>query len=158
MKKMLMGAAALALMAGGAGAEEVKLQLKWVTQAQFAGYYVAAAKGYYEAEGLDVTIQPGGPDIAPEQVIAGGGADVIVDWMPPALAARDRAEAARDSIAGLTPKPCTASGRSSTRISRSAPPIRRTPPTPGMPNRRLPTVSSMNQLSSSSLQPSAVTA
>jgi NitT/TauT family transport system substrate-binding protein len=71
-------------------ADKVTLQLKWVTQAQFAGYYVAAAKGYYTDEGLDVTILPGGPDIAPEQVIAGGGADVIVDWLPAALAAREK--------------------------------------------------------------------
>ncbi|MBZ4024087.1 nitrate ABC transporter substrate-binding protein [Rhodobacter sp. TJ_12] len=90
MKKLMLGAAALALMAGGAQAESVKLQLKWVTQAQFAGYYVAAEKGYYEEEGLEVEILPGGPDIAPEQVIAGGGADVIVDWMPAALAAREK--------------------------------------------------------------------
>ena len=68
----------------------VTLQLKWVTQAQFAGYYVAKDKGFYEDEGLDVTIKPGGPDIAPEQVIAGGGADVIVDWMGGALAAREK--------------------------------------------------------------------
>jgi len=91
MKKMLLTAAAFALAAGGAWANDtVKLQLKWVTQAQFAGYYVAAAKGYYAEEGLDVEIMPGGPDIAPEQVIAGGGADVIVDWMPAALAAREK--------------------------------------------------------------------
>lgn len=90
MKKVLMGVAVASLMAGGVSAEEVKLQLKWVTQAQFAGYYVAAEKGYYKDEGLDVTIMPGGPDIAPEQVIAGGGADVIVDWMPAALAAREK--------------------------------------------------------------------
>ena len=64
--------------------------MKWVTQAQFAGYYVAQEKGYYKAAGLDVTIKPGGPDIAPEQVIAGGGADVIVDWMPAALAIREK--------------------------------------------------------------------
>ncbi|GGL69433.1 ABC transporter substrate-binding protein [Wenxinia marina] len=69
--------------------DEVTLQLKWVTQAQFAGYYVALENGYYEEEGLDVTILPGGPDIAPTQVIAGGGADVIVEWMPAALAARE---------------------------------------------------------------------
>jgi NitT/TauT family transport system substrate-binding protein len=68
----------------------VTLQLKWVTQAQFAGYYVAQAKGFYEEEGLNVTILPGGPDIAPTQVIAGGGADVMVDWMPAALAAREK--------------------------------------------------------------------
>ena len=66
------------------------LQLKWVTQAQFAGYYVAKDKGFYEEEGLDVTIKPGGPDIAPPQVIAGGGADVIIDWMPSALATREK--------------------------------------------------------------------
>ena len=84
------GAAALALMAGGAQAGDLTLQLKWVTQAQFAGYYVAAAKGFYEEEGLNVTILPGGPDVAPTQVIAGGGADVVVDWMPSALAAREK--------------------------------------------------------------------
>ncbi|MFO1140934.1 MAG: ABC transporter substrate-binding protein [Amaricoccus sp.] len=90
MTKWLAGASALALMlAGGARAEDVTLQLKWVTQAQFAGYYVAEAKGFYQDEGLNVTIKPGGPDIAPEQVLAGGGADVIVDWMPAALAARE---------------------------------------------------------------------
>jgi NitT/TauT family transport system substrate-binding protein len=83
-------AAAWAAMATGASAEDVKLQLKWVTQAQFAGYYVAQAKGYYEEEGLNVTILPGGPDIAPTQVMAGGGADVMVDWMPSALAAREK--------------------------------------------------------------------
>ena len=71
-------------------ADEVTLQLKWVTQAQFAGYYVAKDKGFYEEEGLDVTILPGGPDIAPTQVIAGGGADVTVEWMPAALAAREK--------------------------------------------------------------------
>lgn len=83
-------ASALALLAGGAWAQEaVTLQLKWVTQAQFAGYYVALDQGFYEEEGLDVTILPGGPDIAPPQVLAGGGADVIVEWMPAALAARE---------------------------------------------------------------------
>ena len=73
-----------------AAQDKVTLQLKWVTQAQFAGYYVAKDKGFYKAEGLDVTIKPGGPDIAPPQVIAGGGADVIIDWMPSALAAREK--------------------------------------------------------------------
>ena len=71
-------------------ADDVTLQLKWVTQAQFAGYYVALDKGFYEEEGLDVTIKPGGPDIAPTQVLAGGGADVAVEWMPAALAAREK--------------------------------------------------------------------
>ena len=90
MKKYLMGVALAALAAGAASAEEVKLQLKWVTQAQFAGYYVAKDKGFYKEEGLDVDIMPGGPDISPTQVMAGGGADVTVDWMPSALAAREK--------------------------------------------------------------------
>ncbi|MBP0575091.1 ABC transporter substrate-binding protein, partial [Mycobacterium tuberculosis] len=51
---------------------------------------VAQAKGYYKEAGLDVAIKPGGPDIAPPQVISGGGADVIVEWMPAALAAREK--------------------------------------------------------------------
>ncbi|WP_299615037.1 ABC transporter substrate-binding protein [Pelagibius sp.] len=93
MKKLisLAAGAGLLLTAGAAGAaDKVTLQLKWVTQAQFAGYFVAQEKGYYEDAGLDVTIKPGGPDIAPPQVIAGGGADVIIDWMPSALASREK--------------------------------------------------------------------
>jgi len=84
-------ALAMSLMAGSAlAADKVVLQLKWVAQAQFAGYFVAKDKGFYEEAGLDVEIKPGGPDIAPEQVIAGGGADVIVDWAGGALAAREK--------------------------------------------------------------------
>ena len=79
------------LLAGAAqAADKVTIQLKWVTQAQFAGYYVAKAKGFYKDVDLDVTINPGGPDVAPPQVIAGGGADVIIDWMPSALASREK--------------------------------------------------------------------
>ncbi len=88
-KSMLIAALASTALTVPAFADEVTLQLKWVTQAQFAGYYVALENGYYEEAGLDVTVLPGGPDIAPTQVIAGGGADVIVEWMPAALAARE---------------------------------------------------------------------
>lgn len=89
--KGLLLATALGTLAIPAFAQDaVTLQLKWVTQAQFAGYYVALDQGFYEEENLDVTILPGGPDIAPTQVIAGGGADVIVEWMPAALAAREQ--------------------------------------------------------------------
>lgn len=85
------GAAALGAMSTAAhAADDLTLQLKWVTQAQFGGYYVALDKGFYEEEGLNVTIKPGGPDIAPTQVLAGGGADVTVEWMPAALAAREK--------------------------------------------------------------------
>jgi NitT/TauT family transport system substrate-binding protein len=77
-------------LAAAQAADPVTIQLKWVAQAQFAGYFVAKDKGFYKAAGLDVTINPGGPDVAPPQVIAGGGADVVVDWMPSALASREK--------------------------------------------------------------------
>src|ERR1700685_3982232 len=93
MKRMMFAVASVAAMlaAGAAHADDkVTLQLKWVTQAQFAGYYDAKDKGFYKAEGLDVTIKPGGADVGPQQVLAGGGADVVVDWLPAALAAREK--------------------------------------------------------------------
>ncbi|MCR4269464.1 ABC transporter substrate-binding protein [Nitratireductor sp. ZSWI3] len=93
MKQAVTGIISGALMLAASqalAADEVTLQLKWVTQAQFAGYYVAKDKGFYEEEDLDVEIKPGGPDIAPVQVLAGGGADVMVDWLPSALAAREK--------------------------------------------------------------------
>lgn len=87
----LLGCAAMALASSPAfAADDVTLQLKWVTQAQFAGYYVAKDKGFYDEEDLNVTIKAGGPDIAPPQVLAGGGADVIIEWMPAALATREK--------------------------------------------------------------------
>ena len=91
-KSLLAAVMAVCGVAAGTGAmaaDKVTVQLKWVPQAQFAGYYMAAAKGYYKAEGLDVVIKPGGPDISPVQVIAGNQADVVVNWMPDALAARE---------------------------------------------------------------------
>jgi NitT/TauT family transport system substrate-binding protein len=94
MKKLITSLAVLAISATTASvaqaADKLALQLQWVTQAQFAGYYVALDKGYYKDEGLDVTIKPGGPDIAPPQVLAGGGADLMLNWMPSALAAREK--------------------------------------------------------------------
>lgn len=61
--------------------EKVTLQLKWLPQSQFMGYYVAAAKGYYEAEGIDIEILPGGSDIIPEQQVFNGVADIGVTWV-----------------------------------------------------------------------------
>ncbi len=90
MRKLISAGLAIGLTAGAAqAADQVRLQLQWVTQGQFAGYYVALDKGYYAEEDLDVTILPGGPDIAPPQVLAGGGADVMLNWMPSALSARE---------------------------------------------------------------------
>jgi NitT/TauT family transport system substrate-binding protein len=71
-------------------ADKVTLQLKWVTQGQFAGYYAALEQGYYEDEGLDVTIRPGGPDIVPEQVVLGGQAEFGINWLDNTLATRDQ--------------------------------------------------------------------
>jgi NitT/TauT family transport system substrate-binding protein len=70
--------------------DSVTLQLKWVTQAQFAGYYAAADKGYYKDNCLNVNIKVGGPDITPEQVVASGQAQFGIDWLPSLLATRDQ--------------------------------------------------------------------
>jgi NitT/TauT family transport system substrate-binding protein len=89
-KKVLALSLALAgLMGSAQAADKFTVQLKWLPQAQFAGYYVAQAKGFYKEADLDVTIKPGGPDISPPQVLAANGADLTVDWMPSALAARE---------------------------------------------------------------------
>ena len=77
---------------GGETADSVTLQLKWVTQAQFAGYYAAQEEGYFEDEGLDVTIRPGGPDIVPEQVVLGGQAQLGINWLDNTLATRDKGQ------------------------------------------------------------------
>jgi NitT/TauT family transport system substrate-binding protein len=92
--------AALTMLSATAGAStrtadaqqltKVTLQLKWVTQAQFAGYYAAAAQGYYKAAGLDVKIKIGGPTVTPETVVVGGGADIGLDWLPNLFATREK--------------------------------------------------------------------
>jgi len=69
--------------------DKVTLQLKWVTQSQFAGYYAAKSKGFYKAFGLDVNFKLGGPSITPEVVVASGQAQIGVDWLPSLLATRD---------------------------------------------------------------------
>ncbi|MGO4784981.1 ABC transporter substrate-binding protein [Cryobacterium sp. W22_MBD10_FK3] len=63
----------------------VTLQLQWVAQAQFAGYYAAVEQGYYEEEGLDVTIEEGGADIVPQDVLASGDVDYAISWVPKVL-------------------------------------------------------------------------
>src|SRR5881227_2642416 len=93
---LVAAAAAFAVSAAGSARHaqsakltKVTLQLKWVTQAQFAGYYAAKAKGYYNQVGLDVNIKVGGPDISPEQVVLGRQAEFGIDWLPSLLAQRD---------------------------------------------------------------------
>ncbi|WP_159807695.1 ABC transporter substrate-binding protein [Cellulomonas citrea] len=75
---------------GSAGLTPVKLQLQWVTQAQFAGYYAALQEGYYKDEGLDVQIVEGGVDIVPQTQLADGAVDYAIAWVPKALASREQ--------------------------------------------------------------------
>ena len=65
--------------------QEVSLQLQWVSQAQFAGYYAAVAECYYVDEGLDVNIVEGGVDIVPQDVLASGDVDYAISWVPKVL-------------------------------------------------------------------------
>jgi NitT/TauT family transport system substrate-binding protein len=91
-------AAALALSAcsapgGGSGETEgadgeltpVKLQLQWLPQGQFAGYFAAQELGYFEEEGLDVEIIPSGGDIVPQDALANGDVDYAIAWVPKVL-------------------------------------------------------------------------
>ena len=86
----------LLLVAACGGGEEtteltpVTIQLQWVTQSQFAGYYAALDQGYYEDEGLDVTILEGAVEIVPQQVVAAGDAEFGVAWVPKMLASREQ--------------------------------------------------------------------
>ena len=89
-------AATAAAASSAAPAEEcttptpVKLQLQWFVQSQFAGYYAAKDKGFYADQCLDVTILEGGVDIVPQTVLAQGGADFAISWVPKALASREQ--------------------------------------------------------------------
>ncbi len=72
-------------------AATVRLQLQWVPQAQFAGYFAAEKQGYFQAENLTVQILPGGPDIVPQQVgSAPDGPEFTLSWVPKVLEAREK--------------------------------------------------------------------
>ncbi len=86
--------AALALSACSAPAAEeegaaeltpVKLQLQWLPQGQFAGYFAAVDQGYFEEAGLDVEIIPSGGDIVPQDALANGDVDYAIAWVPKVL-------------------------------------------------------------------------
>jgi NitT/TauT family transport system substrate-binding protein len=68
----------------------VRLQLQWVAQSQFAGYFAAKDLGFYEAEGLDVTILEGAVEIVPQQVVASGGAEFGIAWVPKVLESNEQ--------------------------------------------------------------------
>jgi NitT/TauT family transport system substrate-binding protein len=95
-KRLLALGALVAIVAGACGTgtpsttlTKVKLQLQWVTQAQFAGYYAALDQNYYKDAGLDVEILIGGPQVNNVQVVASGGADIGVAWLPNLLRSRE---------------------------------------------------------------------
>ncbi len=73
----------------GDGPDKIKLTLQWVTQAQFAGYHAALDQGYYADENLDVTIQPGGPDINPIQLLISGDSDIVIQPFGVVLTSRE---------------------------------------------------------------------
>lgn len=68
----------------------IKLQLQWVAQSQFAGYFAARDLGFYEEEGLDVTILEGAVEIVPQQVVASGGAEFGLAWVPKVLESNEQ--------------------------------------------------------------------
>lgn len=72
--------------------DKIVLQLKWVPQAQFAGYLVADAMGYYEEEGIEIQIKPGGVGINPVDVLIAGEADVAIAWTGNTLPAVSKGE------------------------------------------------------------------
>ena len=94
MKKTIIAVAAIGALLAAAtsadAADALKLKLKWVPQAQFAGYYVAQSKGYYKDAGLDVTIDAASTDVTPVQALVGGTADVVIDWAADALSSREK--------------------------------------------------------------------
>ncbi|MEO3777629.1 ABC transporter substrate-binding protein [Micromonospora sp. B11E3] len=69
---------------------KVRVVLQWVAQAQFAGYYAAKEKGYYAAECLDVTIQEGGVNIVPQQVLSAGNAEFAVSHVTKTMVTREQ--------------------------------------------------------------------
>ncbi|NDJ60374.1 MAG: ABC transporter substrate-binding protein [Chloroflexi bacterium] len=97
MKKVLVMflIAVIALGAFGVGAQDeelvpVRLQLQWVAQSQFAGYFAAHDLGFYEDEGLDLTILEGAVEIVPQQVVASGGAEFGIAWVPKVLESNEQ--------------------------------------------------------------------
>jgi NitT/TauT family transport system substrate-binding protein len=78
------------------GTQQVRLQLQWFTQGQFAGYIAAREQGFYSERGLDVQILEGGVDIVPQTVLAQGQADYAIAWVPKALASREQGAAITD--------------------------------------------------------------
>lgn len=72
------GASATVFAGRASAASPFAMQAAWINDAEFAGYFLAIDKGYYAAEGLDLTYLPGGPDVIPESTIIAGRADIAL--------------------------------------------------------------------------------
>jgi len=70
--------------------ENVSLRLKWIDQAQFAGFYLAKDLGYYNDENLNIEIYPGGPDISPIQMVVSGVNDFGITGADQLILAREK--------------------------------------------------------------------
>jgi ABC-type nitrate/sulfonate/bicarbonate transport system substrate-binding protein len=70
--------------------EKVSIRLKWLHQAQFAGFYYADKAGYYKDEGLDVKLNAGGVDFPAVQMVAGGSDHFGVTGADQVLLAREK--------------------------------------------------------------------
>ena len=68
--------------------DKVKLRLKWIHQAQFAGYHTAEQKGFYDQNGIDVDIIPGGAESPSIQMVASGSEQFGVTGMGQLMEAR----------------------------------------------------------------------
>jgi len=83
----------------------IKLQLQWLPQAQFAGYYVALDQGYFEEEGFDtVDIIPSGGDIVPQDALVAGDVDFAIAWVPKVLGTLEATGAELTDIAQVYQK------------------------------------------------------
>jgi len=83
---VMLGAATLGLTA--CSKPDIIIQLKWLPQAQFMGYYVADAKGYYKDEGLKVEIRAGGGDVTETAAVNNRSVHVGVTWVSNLITAR----------------------------------------------------------------------
>lgn len=86
---LLLGVLAFGSVSGQDDLVPIRLQLQWVAQSQFAGYFAAVDMGFYADEGLDVTILEGAVEIVPQQVVAAGGAEFGIAWVPKVLESRE---------------------------------------------------------------------
>jgi len=70
--------------------EKVKQVTNWFAEPEHGGNYAALMKGFYKEAGIDMTIEPGGPQVSPIQIVASGEADFGITQADDILLARDK--------------------------------------------------------------------